>query len=164
MYFFGNMLHNRSLSFPCNVCRVSSSKPEEEFWNVVHIYLVEFGNQPPWHVGLKNHSIPGFSHDDTVQKLQKKFGKARVDVLWEVTVVMPHTWVVMAHAGVVAALRGVVVAHGSSEGSCRRWRQQTMNLQSRARIRQSPWPTMDCQSLEGLQSGIVLYYRQQRRI
>ncbi len=44
-----------------------------------------------------------------------------------------------------------------------------VNLQSRVQIRQSPQPTVDCQSLDGLPSGMVLYCRlssegRQRRI
>ncbi len=45
------------------------------------------------------------------------------------------------------SLVGVVVAH------CQQ--RQTVNLQSQVRIRQSPQPTVDCQSLDGLPSGIV---------
>ncbi len=53
-----------------------------------------------------------------------------------------------AHMGVVVALEAVV-AH--------LWHHRTVDLQSWAQIRQSPQPTVDCQSLDGLPSGMVLY-------
>ncbi len=48
----------------------------------------------------------------------------------------------------VVAHQGAVVAH---------WQQnQIVKLQSWVRIQQSPQPTVDCQSLDGLPSGMVL--------
>jgi hypothetical protein len=61
----------------------------------------------------------------------------------------------------VMAQRGAEVAH---------WKQhQIVKLQSWFQIRQSPQPTVDCQSLDGLPSGMALRCRlssegQQRRI
>jgi hypothetical protein len=81
---------------------------------------------------------------------------------------------VVAHLGAVVAHLGTVVAHGSSGGSLgavvAHWsRHQIVKLQSWVRIQQSPQPTVNCQSLDGLPSGMALRCRlssegRQRRI
>ncbi len=69
--------------------------------------------------------------------------------------VVAHVGAVVAHVGAVVALVGAVVAHcGSSSGSL--VATPDCKLQSWVQIQQSPQPTVDCQSLDGLPSRMAL--------
>ncbi len=69
--------------------------------------------------------------------------------------VVAHSGAVVAHLGAVVAHSGAVVAHlGSSGGSL--VATPDCKLQSWVQIQQSPQPKVDCQSLDGLPSGMAL--------
>ncbi len=71
---------------------------------------------------------------------------------------MAHVGAVVAHLGAVVGHVGAVVAHCRSSGSSLVVTPDCETA-SWVRIQQSPQPTVDCQSLAGLPTGMALHFR-----